>query len=195
MFQKYFAIIERGGDGEFGVFFPDIDGCTSGGKTIAEAITNAGEVLQSHVELLHEFGEAIPEASADPGEFVDDPEIDVATIAAIDVLIPEVKERYNVNLDRGLVAAIDAVTTNRSVFLAEAALASLRQGSVNLVGAVRAGKGVAEDIVTGMVVMGAAGKRAARAAPSGRLVKRVLKKPHTRKRITRGATGAEGKRA
>jgi len=41
---SYPAIIEKGKDG-FGVWFPDIDGCTSAGDTVAQAIANAGEVL------------------------------------------------------------------------------------------------------------------------------------------------------
>jgi hypothetical protein len=31
----YPATVERAGDGDFGVFFPDLPGCTSGGDTLA----------------------------------------------------------------------------------------------------------------------------------------------------------------
>lgn len=41
---SYPAIIERG-KGGFGVWFPDLDGCTSAGDSIEHAIANANEAL------------------------------------------------------------------------------------------------------------------------------------------------------
>jgi len=63
MVKFYAAIIERAKNG-FGVFFPDIPGCTSAGATIHEAAANAKQALQTHLTLNLEYGEALPEPFA-----------------------------------------------------------------------------------------------------------------------------------
>ncbi|HVE23103.1 MAG TPA: type II toxin-antitoxin system HicB family antitoxin [Acidocella sp.] len=68
------AIIERSSDG-FGVFFPDVDGCTSAGDTVEEATANASEALNSHLALCLEDGEALPEAR-DSDAIERDPDVD-----------------------------------------------------------------------------------------------------------------------
>jgi predicted RNase H-like HicB family nuclease len=55
----YTAIIEKAKDG-FGVFFPDLPGCTSFGKTVEAAAANAYTAAQAHVALSREYGDAIP---------------------------------------------------------------------------------------------------------------------------------------
>lgn len=62
MARYYPAIIEPAAEG-FGVFFPDLPGCTSAGATVQEAACNAEEALQAHIDLAAEHGEAIPEPS------------------------------------------------------------------------------------------------------------------------------------
>jgi len=41
----YVAIIEGGAGPGYGVFFPDVPGCTSGGDTLTEAEENAAQAL------------------------------------------------------------------------------------------------------------------------------------------------------
>ena len=60
--RYYPAVIERG-TGGFGVFFPDLPGCTSAGSTIQDAARNAEEALQAHLDLMAKHGEPIPNAS------------------------------------------------------------------------------------------------------------------------------------
>ena len=62
MARYYPAIVEPAANG-FGVFFPDVPGCTSAGATVQEAARNAGEALPAHLDLAAEHGEAIPEPS------------------------------------------------------------------------------------------------------------------------------------
>ncbi|MGD0144725.1 MAG: type II toxin-antitoxin system HicB family antitoxin [Rhizomicrobium sp.] len=50
------AIIEKAAHG-FGVFFPDLPGCTSFGATIEDAAANALVAAQAHVALSEEYGE------------------------------------------------------------------------------------------------------------------------------------------
>ena len=58
---RYFpAIVEKANEG-FGVFFPDLPGCTSAGATVQEAALSAEEALQAHIDLSVEHGEPIPE--------------------------------------------------------------------------------------------------------------------------------------
>jgi len=63
MQRFYTAIIEKAKDG-FGVFFPDLPGCTSFGKTVEDAAANAYTAAQAHVALSLEYGDVIPEPRA-----------------------------------------------------------------------------------------------------------------------------------
>ena len=63
--QSYTAIIEAASDGTFGVFFPDVPGCTSAGDTIEEATTNAAEALEFHLENMDDW-----HAPSDPASIV-----------------------------------------------------------------------------------------------------------------------------
>lgn len=48
MATQYFpAIVEAGASG-FGVFFPDLPGCTSAGDTVEKAARNAKDALRGH---------------------------------------------------------------------------------------------------------------------------------------------------
>lgn len=115
----YPAIIERAGDG-YSVFFPDLPGCTSAGRTQDEAMLNAEEALAGHLIEASRQGEDV----ADPSSFDDiehDPEVDEVARILVRAERPGKSVRLNITLDEGLVAAIDRVARNRSGFLAEAA--------------------------------------------------------------------------
>ncbi|MGE8943312.1 type II toxin-antitoxin system HicB family antitoxin [Leptospira interrogans] len=70
----YPAIIERGKDG-FGVFFPDLPGCTSWGATGQDAERNAAEALAGHLLISAEYGEEIP-APSELDSIEGDPDVD-----------------------------------------------------------------------------------------------------------------------
>ena len=128
MKSAYTAIIEKEG-GTYGVYFPDFDGCVSVGSTVPEVMRNAEEVLAFHIQGMREDGEAIPLPSEPPlpediraNEFLALISVDVGTRA----------RRVNVMLNESLLGQIDAVASNRSGFLAEAAqekLTRLRDGT------------------------------------------------------------------
>jgi predicted RNase H-like HicB family nuclease len=116
--MHYVAVIERGRDG-FGVFFPDLPGCTSAGDTVQQAAENAAEALALYFEDTDER----PPAS-DLAAVVVEP--DVAEVARVLVRAPDTDgptERYNVTLPSGLVKRIDrrVGARRRSAFLARAA--------------------------------------------------------------------------
>lgn len=121
----YPAIIERGKDG-FGVFFPDLPGCTSYGKTVQEAAINAEEALEGHLIVSAEYGDKIPAPSA-LDDIPQDPECNEAARILVRTDVPGKIQRLNITMEEGLVAAIDKASTNRSGFLAETARAKLRE--------------------------------------------------------------------
>lgn len=63
MQRFYTAIIEKAKDGS-GVFFPDLPGGSSFGKTVEEAAPNAYTAAQAHVAVSREFGDAVPDPRA-----------------------------------------------------------------------------------------------------------------------------------
>ena len=117
----YTAILERSRTG-FSVFFPDVPGCVSAGRTERETLANAEEALSFHLTEMVRAGEAIPGSSDD---IPSDPEVEEHCRALVRVELPGKAVRLNITMDEGLVAAIDRVANNRSSFLAEAARAAL----------------------------------------------------------------------
>lgn len=115
----YPAVIERAGEG-FSVFFPDLPGCTSAGRTLTEAALNAEEALAGHLVAMAEFGERIP-APSELDQLEADPEVDAVATILVRGELPGRAIRVNITLNESLVAAIDKVAHNRSGFLAEAA--------------------------------------------------------------------------
>lgn len=59
---SYFAIFEKSDNG-YSVYFPDVEGCVSWGKNIAEAQKNAREALELHLYGMEQDGEKFPEPS------------------------------------------------------------------------------------------------------------------------------------
>jgi predicted RNase H-like HicB family nuclease len=53
------VVIEKDADGFF-VFCPTMQGCSTDGDTLEEAVKNLQEVIQLHIEDRLECGEAIP---------------------------------------------------------------------------------------------------------------------------------------
>lgn len=119
----YPAIIERGTDG-YGVFFPDLPGCTSAGRTVNEAAINAVEALAGHILVSEQYGDPLPDPS-DISAIARDPDVDEVARVLIAGERKGKAVRLNITLDEGLVAAIDRIASNRSGFLADAARVAL----------------------------------------------------------------------
>jgi predicted RNase H-like HicB family nuclease len=121
--RYYPAIVERAGDGGYGVYFPDLDGCTSGGDTLQEAARNAAEALALHLEGMAEESYPIPDPSDLDALPVPEPGEAARLLVPGDV--PGRSVRANLSLEEGLLARIDAAATargmSRSAFVAEAA--------------------------------------------------------------------------
>lgn len=61
--MEYPVVIHHEEGSAFGVTVPDIPGCFSAGETMTEALHNAKEAINGHLELLAEDDEEIPQAT------------------------------------------------------------------------------------------------------------------------------------
>ena len=60
--NKYAVVIEKA-ENNYSAYIPDVLGCIATGKTIDEVRQTLMEALATHLELMREAGEPIPEAS------------------------------------------------------------------------------------------------------------------------------------
>jgi predicted RNase H-like HicB family nuclease len=63
---RYAIIIEPAQDDEgsyFGGYFPDLPGCGTTGRTLAELRSNARGALQAHIGALRATGQPVPRSS------------------------------------------------------------------------------------------------------------------------------------
>lgn len=126
---KFVGIIHKEEDSDYGVCFPDFPGCVTAGTTMQEAFDMAGEALQGHIDVMHEYREELPQHPLTLDEArVHEFALDAVTFFMIDADLPIKSKRINITLDERLIEEIDAISQNRSGFLAEAAREKLRHG-------------------------------------------------------------------
>ncbi|MBA3585268.1 MAG: type II toxin-antitoxin system HicB family antitoxin [Gemmatimonadetes bacterium] len=58
--STYAIIIERGDDGGFGAWSPDVPGCVALGDTEAETLAEMEEAIRLHLDVLRERQESLP---------------------------------------------------------------------------------------------------------------------------------------
>ncbi len=58
--REYTIVIEDAGS-NYSAYVLDFDGCASTGRTVDEVTQNMREAIESHLELLAESGDPIPE--------------------------------------------------------------------------------------------------------------------------------------
>lgn len=130
----YPALISKEPGTDFGVVFPDLPGCVSGGPTVQEAAEHAAEALALHVEGMLDEGEQVPPPSAPdaslPDWLADVPGDTVATVL-VPVEMPGRVARLNITLDEGLLSRLDSAAAgegmSRSGFIAQAVRDRLRR--------------------------------------------------------------------
>jgi predicted RNase H-like HicB family nuclease len=125
MQQFYLAIIGKARHG-YGVFFPDLPGCTSFGMTVLEAARNAGVAAQGHAAVTLEYGEELPKARS-PEEIPYDPKIKEAARLLVPIEVGEEPVRVNISLPASALEALDRtareLSLTRSGAIAHLALA------------------------------------------------------------------------
>lgn len=126
--MRYPIAIELGDDNNaYGVSFPDVPGCFSAGDSYDEAIDNAKEALAGHLQVAAEYGEPIIKGST-VEQHINNPDYQGCSWAFIELDITPYlgkSKKINVTLPESLISRIDNVSSNRSKFLADAAMAAL----------------------------------------------------------------------
>jgi predicted RNase H-like HicB family nuclease len=130
--MKYSVAVHKETDSCYGVTVPDIEGCFSAGDTLDEALANAHQAINAHLEYLAEEGVLPPVAEAvDVYLSNDDYQgaiwcyVDVDTSAFLGKT-----EKATVTLPALLISKIDGLVNDgtvksRSAFLAESATKQL----------------------------------------------------------------------
>jgi predicted RNase H-like HicB family nuclease len=113
MQRFYTAIIEKAKDG-FGVFFPDLPGCTSFGRSVEEAASNAYTAAQAHVALSREYGDAIPDPRS-PDTIPTARGVKEKARLLIPVEIAEEPVRVNISLPGAALEALDRTAKELSL--------------------------------------------------------------------------------
>lgn len=124
--MQYPIIIHKDTDSDFGVTFPDIPGCFSAGSTIEEAINNAQEAGECHIEGMLIDSEPIPTPSdIDLHKINSDFENGIWALVEIDISKLALKsKRINITMPERLIRVVDQYAkksgSSRSGLLAQA---------------------------------------------------------------------------
>lgn len=107
--MKYPVVIHKDEHSDYGVTFPDLPGCFSAGETIEEALTNALEAAECHIEGMLLDSEAIPVA-ATIETHADNPDFKDGLWALVDVDISKLSlksKRVNITMPERLLKSVD----------------------------------------------------------------------------------------
>lgn len=132
--MKYPVIIHKDKNSDYGVIVPDITGCYSAGSTYDEALQNAVEAIECHLEGLLLDEETLPLASS-VDKWVGEDEFKDGVFALVEVDLSQISgkvKRVNVTLPERVLTLIDLygkshAIKNRSAFLTDAALSYIAQ--------------------------------------------------------------------
>ena len=107
---SFIAIIEPAKEG-FGVYFPDLPGCTSGGATQDDAARNASDALTLHLDGMAQDNTPIPAST--PWDDIDVPKNSRALLVRVGM--PGKLERINITMDEGTLAAADRLAEEKGL--------------------------------------------------------------------------------
>jgi predicted RNase H-like HicB family nuclease len=62
--MKKFAVVIEAGPNNYSAYVPDLPGCVSTGRTVAEIEKNIREAIEFHVAGLIEDGDPVPEPTS-----------------------------------------------------------------------------------------------------------------------------------
>ncbi len=116
----YVGVLSKDSDSDYGVDFPDFPGCVTAGRTVAETLALAEEVLEFHVEGMLAHGEEVPEPTP-----LDKVDVDDGIPFLVPLVLQRKAKRINITVNEGILKQIDehakANGLTRSGFLVEAA--------------------------------------------------------------------------
>ena len=126
--MRYPVIIHKDPDSDYGVTVPDLPGCFTAGDTVDDAIVQAAEAIECHIEGLVLDGETVPiprniEFHQKNPDYVDG--VWALVSVTLDKL-PGESRRVNITIHELLLALIDQHAKQhgetRSRFIAQAAM-------------------------------------------------------------------------
>jgi len=135
--MRYPIVIEPGDDAAaFGVIVPDLPGCFSAGDTLDEAMDNAVESIELHLEaLLHDHAD-IPHSSPIEAHR-SNPDYAGWVFAVVEVDLAKLRsttKRYNITMSERVMAMVDTAASqsgeSRSAYLTRAAVMRVETGLV-----------------------------------------------------------------
>ena len=127
--MRYPIVIHKDEHSDFGVMIPDIPGCYSAGGTYDEALSNAVEAIECHLEGLLLDNESIPVGTT-VESWINDESFSGGVWALVSVDLSQISgksRRVNITMPERVLSLIDLYSKshaikNRSSFLADAAL-------------------------------------------------------------------------
>jgi len=134
--MQYPIFIHKDKNSDYGVIVPDFPGCFSVGVTIEEAIKNAHEAIECHLEGLLLDDESIP-LKKPIEEHLENPDFKDGLLAMVEIDISKISgktTRINISLPEHFLKQIDKFTHqhggNRSAFLVDAALSYMAEHNI-----------------------------------------------------------------
>ncbi len=125
--MKYPVVIHKDENSDYGVTFPDLPGCFSAGETIEEALANAQEAAECHIEGILIDSEPIP-VPENIEKHKDNPDYNDGVWALIEVDLSKLSlksKRVNITMPERLLNSLDYFAKKhgetRSGILAQAA--------------------------------------------------------------------------
>jgi predicted RNase H-like HicB family nuclease len=133
--MRYPVVIHKDPNSDYGVTVPDLPGCFSAGETLDEALQQASEAIECHLEALMLDGEPIPLPKGIDWHRCN-PDYEGGTWALVSVDVARLSgktRRVNITLPERLLAQMDGYAAQhgatRSGLIAEATMAYLAQRS------------------------------------------------------------------
>ncbi|MEO0013078.1 MAG: hypothetical protein RLZZ535_1467 [Cyanobacteriota bacterium] len=124
----YPIVIHKDLETSYGVTVPDLPGCFSAGDTMEEALVNAVEAIECHVEGILLDDEHLPLGKA-VENYLNEPDYQGGIWALVDVDLSKLggeTQRINISMAERILGKVDAFAKNtnktRSKLLADAAL-------------------------------------------------------------------------
>jgi predicted RNase H-like HicB family nuclease len=105
----YPAVIEPAADGGYGVYFPDLPGCTSGGASFQETAEHAARALALHLAGMVEDGAPVP----GPSEPIVMNLPKRCHLIFVQADVPGRNVRINITIDEGTLGLADRLALNR----------------------------------------------------------------------------------
>lgn len=134
--MRYPIVIHKDSNSDYGVTVPDLPGCFSAGDTIDEALQQAVEAIECHIEGLLLDGEAIP-APHNIEEHQENPDFAGGIWAIVTVDISKLSgkaKRVNITLPERVLALMDEYAAQhgetRSGLIAQAAMEFMAANSL-----------------------------------------------------------------